>query len=410
MTAHRKKQVAIIGAGAAGLMAADRLSSERPDLAITLYDAMPSPARKILMAGKSGLNISHQSGIDAPERFLARYGKAAGFMAPMLDRFGTAELITWMEGLGQTLFVGSSGRLFPSTMKASTLLRSLLTRLDGRGVALRARHRWSGWDNDGALLFATPQGQQAVRADATLLSLGGPSWPRLGTDGDFVDVLQARGLAMRAFRPANCGFDANWPEAFAEQWAGQPVKSVRLSFGDNEVAGDFIITRHGIEGGPVYGLSASLRDAIEQDGQATLLIDLRPNQSDDQLAAKMSRPRGKQSLSNHLRKTIHLQGLQAALVKALVDRETMQDPQKLARSLKALPLPLVRTRPMAEAISTAGGVALDALDASLMVRSQPGLFVAGEMLDWEAPTGGYLLTACLSQGRWAADGIASYLA
>ncbi len=409
MTAHRKNKVAIIGAGTAGLMAADRLSLARPDLAITLYDAMPSPARKILMAGKSGLNISHQEGIDAPERFLARYGEAAAFMAPLLAHFGPTQLVDWMKGLEQDLFVGSSGRLFPTCMKASPLLRALLGRLDGRGVTLQSRHRWLGWDEESALLFSTPEGSHSVHADAVLLSLGGPSWPRLGTDGSFVEALRARGLAIRPYRPANCGFDVEWPEAFSAQWAGQPVKSVRLSFGDQNVAGDFIITRHGIEGGPVYGLSAPLRNAIERDGQALLSIDLRPQLSVDQLAAKLSRPRGKQSLSNHLRKTIRLQGLQASLVKLLTDRETMQHPERLAKCLKALPLSLVRPRPLSEAISTAGGVSLEALDEHLMARALPGLFLAGEMLDWEAPTGGYLLTACLSQGLCAADGISAYL-
>lgn len=409
MTAKTAKTVAIIGAGAAGLMAADRLSSIRPDLKITLFDAMPSPARKILMAGKSGLNISHQEGIDAPARFVARYGAAADFMAPILERFGTSDLIDWMQGLGQSLFVGSSGRLFPTCMKASPLLRALMVRLDEKGVVLHRNHRWEGWDQQGGLRFATPDGPKVFEADAELLSLGGPSWPRLGTDGAFVAALQSQGLATRPYRPANCGFDVAWPEAFAAQWAGQPVKSVRLSFGGHEVAGDFVVTRHGIEGGPVYGLSALLRDAIDRDGQAILSIDLRPNQTEEQLVAKLSRPRGKQSLSNHLRKVVQLQGLQAALVKALTERAVMQDPHSLAKSLKALPLPLLRPRPLTEAISTAGGVALDALDESMMVKQRPGLFLAGEMLDWEAPTGGYLLTACLSQGYCAADGISAFL-
>ena len=259
------------------------------------------------------------------------------------------------------------------------------------------------------MLFATPDGHTSVSADAILLTLGGPSWPRLGTDGAFVQVLQDKGLTLHPYRSANCGFDVSWPEWFVKQWAGHPIKSVSLSFGGRRVQGDFVITRHGVEGGSIYALSASLRETIETDGQAALCLDLRPNQSKEALAAKLSRPRGKQSLSNHLRKAINLKGSQAGLLKALTDRETMQDPDRLASALKALTLPLTRPRPIEEAISTAGGISLDEVDERLMTPKVPGLFIAGEMLDWEAPTGGYLLTACLSQGRHAANAIAAYL-
>ena len=409
MAFQQQQKVAIIGAGAAGLMAADRLSFLRSDLSITLYDAMPSPARKILMAGKSGLNISHQDGINRPDQFLHQYGAAAPFMAPLLQSFSTPELLQWMAALGQECFTGSSGRLFPNCMKASPLLRQLLQRLEKRGVTLQRRHRWVGWDEQDRLVFETPSGASVEEANATLLALGGPSWPRLGTDGAFFHLLTERGIPCAPYKPANCGFDVDWPLAFVEKWAGHPLKSVVLHFEETRVPGDFMIAQYGIEGGPVYRLSAALRDTIDRNGHATLFVDLRPHLTTEALAAKLSRPRGKQSLSNHLRKTIHLKGIQAALVKAATSRATMQSPNELATALKALPLLMRSPRPIEEAISTAGGVSLDALDAYMMLKAKPGLFVAGEMLDWEAPTGGYLLTACLSQGWCAAEGVAAYL-
>ncbi|SNY92731.1 hypothetical protein SAMN04515647_3001 [Cohaesibacter sp. ES.047] len=404
--------VAIVGAGAAGLMAADHLSALRPDLAVTLFDAMPSPARKILMAGKSGLNITHSEGLSDPARFAKRYGAHADWMAPMLDAFGAAEVVAWMSELGQESITGSSGRVFPTSMKASPLLRALMRRLEARGVTLVPRHRWRGWDETGQLVFSTGQDSppSSVQADATLLALGGPSWSRLGTDGAFLPVLAELGLETSPYRPANCGFDVDWPEDFIDRWAGQPVKSVRLHFDGQSVPGDFVITRNGIEGGPVYALSAALRDQIEAKGEVQLVIDLRPNQSEDELVARLSRPRGKQSMANHLRKSAKLQTVETALHKLLTDRDVMSDPERLARSLKTLSLPLLRPRPLDEAISTAGGVSVDTLDDQLMVKARPGLFLAGEMLDWEAPTGGYLLTACLSQGYRAAKGIDDYLA
>ncbi|PLW77032.1 TIGR03862 family flavoprotein [Cohaesibacter celericrescens] len=408
MAQQQQKTVAIIGAGAAGLMAAERLSDIRPYLEITLYDAMPSPARKILMAGKSGLNISHTIGLKNPDRFAKNYGDAADWMAPMLADFGTKQVVSWMEGLRQFTYTGSSGRIFPKVMKASPLLRALMHRLDGRGVKLVTRHRWKGWNEQDQLLFDTPDGEAAIKADATLLALGGPSWPRLGTDGAFLPVLADKGIAVSPYRPANCGFDVDWPEEFVQEWAGHPIKSVNLSFGDQTVQGDFVITRHGIEGGAVYALSAQLRDAIEENGEAMLQVDLRPHHGHDDLLAKINQPRGKQTLANHLRKSLHLRGVKSALLKACTDKAVMTDSNKLAATLKALPIRLVRPRPLEEAISTAGGVALSELNDGLMVKQKPGLFIAGEMLDWEAPTGGYLLTACLSQGYRAAGGIAKY--
>ena len=402
------RTVAIIGAGAAGLMAAERLSELRPYLNITLYDAMPSPARKILMAGKSGLNVSHTIGLKSPDRFAKNYGAAAEWMIPMLAEFGTKQVVNWMEGLRQFTYTGSSGRIFPKVMKASPLLRALMHRLDGRGVKLVTRHRWKGWDDQDQLLFDTPDGETSIKADATLLALGGPSWPRLGTDGAFLPVLADKGLTVNPYRPANCGFDVDWPEGFVEEWAGHPIKSVNLSFGEQTVQGDFVITRNGIEGGSVYALSAVLRDAIEENGEAILQVDLRPQHSQAELSAKINRPRGKQSMANHLRKSLHLRGVKSALLKACTDKDVMANGDKLAGALKSLSIRLERPRPLDEAISAAGGVALSELDDALMVKQMPGLFIAGEMLDWEAPTGGYLLTACLSQGYRAAGGIAKY--
>ena len=419
------KSVAIIGAGAAGLLAADRLSAHNQTLKIHLFDAMPSPARKILMAGKSGLNISHQTGLTHPEDFSHQYGGAASWMRPMLENFGTREILQWMEGLGQEHFTGSSGRLFPKTMKASPLLRALMKRLEARGVKLHSRHRWTGWTDKGLLTFETNEGPRDVEANACLLALGGPSWPRLGTDGLFLEPLAAKGIQSIPYQPSNCGFDVALPLGFGQEWAGTPLKSVGLSFGGRTVRGDVMISLHenglahegisvdtkscGLQGGPVYILSASIRDAITQSDFAELTIDLRPNLSLEQVKDRLSRPRGKQSISNHLRKSLKLQGVQAALVKAVTSKETMSDMNSLAAVIKALPIKAERTRPISEAISTSGGVLLSELDEWLMVKHKPGLFIAGEMLDWEAPTGGYLLTGCLSQGARAAEGVARYL-
>lgn len=400
------KSVAIIGAGAAGLMAANRLSALRPDLSIALYDAMPSPARKILMAGKSGLNLTHNEDFGL---FCQRYGDARDWMAPMLEEFGPSELVDWVENLGQETFVGSSGRIFPKIMKASPLLRALMTRLDEQGVRLYARHRLVSLDKTGQLGFDVSGERIDHQADAVLLAPGGPSWPRLGCDGALLTMLEGLDLETRPYRPANCGFDMGWSEAFSQQWAGHPVKSIMLHVGDHVSQGDFVITRHGVEGSAVYGISAPLRDALECGGHEGLHLDLRPNQSPQTLMDKLARPRGKQSLANHLRKTLNLTGVQAALLKECTPREVMSDPASLVTAIKALPLPTLRPRPLEEAISAAGGVALFELNDALMAKKVPGLFLAGEMLDWEAPTGGYLLTGCFSQGYRAAEGIANYL-
>nr|WP_321457759.1 TIGR03862 family flavoprotein [uncultured Cohaesibacter sp.] len=415
--------VAIIGAGAAGLIAADRLSAIAPDISIKVFDAMPSPARKVLMAGKSGLNISHKSGIGNPASFAQKYGDAAERMEPMLAAFGTQGIMDWMDGLEQEHFVGSSNRIFPKVMKASPLVRAVMKRLEARGVTLATRHRWIGWNSDGALLFTTPEGEKAVEAQACLLALGGPSWPKLGTDGKFLEPLSEQGIASAPYQPANCGFDVNLPLELGKDWAGTPVKSVGLSFAGRTVVGDVMISLRkdasvpadadekvcSLEGGLIYLLSKALREAINENGSATLSLDLRPNLSEEQVRERLDRPRGKQSFSNHLRRCLKLQGVQAALLKTLTDKSVMSDSGALAAAIKALPVTVIRPRPIEEAISTAGGILFSEMDEDLMVKRKPGLFIAGEILDWEAPTGGYLLTGCLSQGYHAAEGIARYL-
>ncbi len=410
MTDKSAKTIAIIGAGAAGLIAADHLTElaqdQEQNWQITLYDAMPSPARKILMAGKSGLNLTHAQPIDD---FIAAYGDYADWMEPMIREFGPREVRSWSYAMGQSTFEGSSGRVFPESMKASPLLRSHFKHLESRGVKMVTRHRWIGWSDDGALLFDTPDGQATVEADAVLLALGGPSWPRLGTDGKFLSILEEKDIACKPYRPANCGFEVDWSEQFVAQWAGEPVKSVTLKFGPYSIQGDFVITHYGIEGSAVYGLSAPLRDAIAECGPIELQVDLRSHHDLAEVERRLNQPRGKQSFANHIRKRIHLKGVQAALLKECTERDVMSDMGKLAKAVKGLPITAIGPRPIEEAISTAGGVCLSEMDDELMVKRQPGLFIAGEMLDWEAPTGGYLLTGCMSQGYQAATGIGRYL-
>lgn len=396
--------VAIIGSGPSGLAAAEMLVG---DAEVHVFDAMPSPGRKLLLAGKSGLNLTHAE--DFAE-FLDRFGTARARLEPALRAFPPAAIRQWAADLGTDTFVGSSGRVFPTAMKASPLLRAWLSRLRAGGVSLHMRHRWQGWNAEGVLVFATPDGLRKYSADATLLALGGASWPRLGTDGGWTAVLADRGVRVSTLRPANCGFDVAWSVHLRERFAGAPVKSVKLSFAGQTVRGEFVVSAKGIEGSAVYALSAGLRDALEAQGEATLLIDLLPDRSPEQLAAALSRPRGKASLASHLRKAAGIEGVKAALLRETADAQTLADPARLAAQLKALPLTLTAPRPLAEAISTAGGVALDELDVRYMLRCLPGVFVAGEMLDWEAPTGGYLLSACLATGRAAGGGLRDYLA
>jgi uncharacterized flavoprotein (TIGR03862 family) len=393
-----KPRIAIIGSGPAGLAAAEVLATEAE---VQVFDAMSAPGRKLLLAGKSGLNLTHAEDFEA---FLDRFGAARAVLEPALRSFRPTAIREWAAGLGIETFVGSSGRVFPTAMKASPLLRAWLARLHAAGVRLHLRHRWQGWNEQGALVFDTPDGHREFGADATVLALGGASWPRLGSDGAWSAVLAERGVRINALRPANCGFDVAWSAHLRERCAGQPVKSVGLSFGAQTLRGEFIVTANGIEGSAVYALSAALRNAIDAQGTATLLIDLLPDRTLQQLTAALSRPRGKASRASHLRKSVSIEGVKSALLRETTDALTLADPARLAAHLKALPLTLTAARPLAEAISTAGGIALDEIDAQFMLRRLPGVFVAGEMLDWEAPTGGYLLSACLTTGRAAGRG------
>ena len=397
-------RVVIVGGGPAGLMAAEVLSA-LPGLAVDVYDAMPSVGRKFLMAGKGGMNITHSEPL--PD-FVGRYGARAGQLAPWLAAFSPTALRDWIHGLGIDTFVGTSGRVFPTEMKAAPLLRAWLHRLRSQGVHFHVRHRWLGWSGAG-LRFATPDGEIVVQAAAVILALGGGSWARLGSDGAWVPVLRDSGIDVAPLKPANCGFDVAWSPYFSERFAGQPVKPVVASFAGQTRQGEFNITATGIEGGLVYALSAPLRDALARDGHAALTLDLAPGRSIERLAADLARPRGRDSLANHLRRRAGIEGVKAALLRELCPPETLAAPALLAAAIKALAVPVGATRPIDEAISTAGGVSFAALDGALMLHGKPGVFCAGEMVDWEAPTGGYLLTACLASGRVAAAGVRRWL-
>jgi hypothetical protein len=384
-------------------MAAETLATA--GAAVTVYERMPSVGRKFLMAGRGGLNLTHSESLLA---FLGRYGEAAPRLAPLLEAFPPAALTAWAEGLGQETFVGSSGRVFPKALKASPLLRAWLRRLADLGIEVRARHDWTGWTADGALAFRTPQGEIVDRPDATILALGGASWPQLGASGDWTDRLAKAGAAVAPLRPANAGFDVAWSEVFRERFAGQPLKGVALTFGSTRVRGEAMVTRHGLEGGGVYALSAMLREAVATEGAAMLWIDLRPNAREAELGRRIAATPAGQSLSNRLRKA-GLSPLEVSLLREAHGKDLPADPAALARAIKGAPLTLAAMRPLKRAISTAGGLAFEGLDEQLMLKTRPGVFCAGEMLDWEAPTGGYLLQACFATGVAAAQGALRWL-
>jgi uncharacterized flavoprotein (TIGR03862 family) len=430
-TSAAAPRVAVIGGGPAGLMAAEVLAAG--GASVDLFDAMPSVGRKFLLAGKGGLNLTHGEPF---ERFVERYGTRRSEIEPLLASFGPAELRAWAQGLGIATFVGSSGRVFPADLKAAPLLRAWLHRLRSSGVRFHMRHRWLGWAVDDAaddaadetadsrLRFATPLGESLVAADAVVLALGGASWSRLGSDGAWVEPLTARGVTIAPLQPSNCGFHVarpaadgtlapGWTEHFRTRFAGAPLKNVALSLeGDDGAAkqsGEFVVTETGVEGSLVYALSGPARERIARDGHATLWLDLLPAHAAEQVRAEVARPRGSRSLGTHLKSRLGLSGVKAALLYELLPRPVIDDAVQLAAAIKALPLTWSQARPIDEAISTAGGVRFEVLRPGLMLDALPGVFCAGEMLDWEAPTGGYLLTACFASGAAAARGALAHL-
>ena len=420
------KNVMVVGGGPAGLMAADVLG--RAGLAVDVFDAMPSVGRKFLLAGKGGLNLTHSEPADM---FASRYGARRAPLEPMLQTFGAAQVCDWAQTLGVETFVGTSGRVFPADMKAAPLLRAWLHRLrhpaTGQGVRFHMRHRWTGWQrgSDGRpdeglnLTFDAPGGPVTRQADAVVLALGGGSWARLGSDGAWAPLLARRGVAVAPLLPSNCGFDVRggWSDHFTSRFAGQPFKSVAISVTSSQVPqgvtfqrkGEFVATATGVEGSLIYAASSLLRDDILAQGHAMFHLDLLPDFSAGRVLAEVSHPRGSRSLSSHLKSRLGIDGIKAAILYELLPKDDMAHPARLAAAIKSLPIHLSATRPLDEAISTAGGVTFEAMDENLMLKTMPGVFCAGEMLDWEAPTGGYLLTACLASGRQAAQGALKFL-
>ncbi|MDT4742443.1 TIGR03862 family flavoprotein [Bradyrhizobium sp. WYCCWR 12699] len=401
-------RIAIIGAGPAGLMAAEVLA--QGGARVTVYDAMPSAGRKFLMAGRGGLNLTHSEPLP---QFMARYREAAPKLQAAIEAFSPEALRAWSEALGEPTFVGTSGRVFPKAFKASPLLRAWLRRLAASGISFAFRHRWTGWDGEGRLLFRTPDGEAAVIADATVLALGGASWPRLGSDGGWVELLGAKGIAISKLRPANSGFTVAWSNVFRDRFEGQPLKGVALTVGAHTVRGEATITRSGIEGGAIYALSAELREAVLELGQATLMIALRPDLDTAALTTRLSGVRGKQSLANFLRKAAQVPPVGIGLMQeaAIASGRPLAafSPAELAKLINAIRVQLTGVAPIERAISTAGGITFEELDDHFMLRKLPGVFTAGEMLDWEAPTGGYLLQASFATGAAAGRGVLGWL-
>ena len=408
-------RVAVIGGGPAGLMAAETLA--RRGVQVDVYDAMPSVGRKFLMAGKGGMNITHSEPL---QPFLDRYGARRERIAPLLDAFGPDALRAWLSELGVETFVGSSGRVFPSDMKAAPMLRAWLHRLRAAGVQFHMRYKWSGWtsmsadDRAHVLRFDTPDDEQTVSCDAVVYALGGASWPRLGSDAAWVPLMTSREVPVAPLRPANCGFDADWSPYLRERFAGQPIKPVAISLTDvdgkvHSRQGEILLTETGLEGSLIYALSAPIRERILADGDLTIALDLAPGLPLERVVEEVTRPRGSRSIASHLHGRIGIGGVKLALLHEILSKEAFADAHGLAHAIKALPVRLLRARPIEEAISTAGGIPFEALDAHLMIERMPGAFCAGEMLDWEAPTGGYLLTACFASGLVAGEGACAYL-
>jgi uncharacterized flavoprotein (TIGR03862 family) len=395
-----EKSVAVIGGGPAGLMAAQELATG--GVRVDVYDAMPSVGRKFLLAGRGGMNITHAEDY---AHFLTRYGARAAELRPMLDAFGPQQVRDWVHGLGIDTFVGTSGRVFPTEMKAAPMLRAWLHRLRESGVHFHQRHRWLGWNEDGSLRIESPQGEISVRADATVLALGGASWARLGSDGAWVPVLAERGVKMVPLQPSNCGFDIGWSEHFVTKYAGQPLTTVAV----DGKKGQLVVTATGIEGSLVYAHSAGWRHQVNAEGSAVIKLDLLPDLSLQRVLDELSHPRGSRSMSSFLQSRLHIKGVKTGLLHEVLNKDEFHDVERVAHTLKALPLRLRATRPIDEAISCAGGVKFEALEGT-MLRKVPGVFVAGEMLDWEAPTGGYLLTACFASGLQAARDALRWLA
>lgn len=411
------KTVAIIGGGPAGLMTAEVLSQR--GVKVDVYDSMPSLGRKFLLAGKSGLNLTHSEPF---EKFVTRYGKRKEEIEKWLLDFMPDDLRNWARGLGVETFVGTSGRVFPMEMKASPLLRAWLKGLTEAGVNFHLRHRWNGKisldqggdgsglkNSDLSMEFETPDGNITVKADAVILALGGGSWARLGSDGAWVNWLSQAGVKVEALKPSNCGFDVAWSPVFKEKFDGQPIKSVVLSFGTFHQQGEFIVTKEGVEGSLIYSASALMRDEILANGKAVMSLDLAPDKTEAQLVERLSKPRGSRSMASHLEKAVGMKGVKAGLLREFVPKDEFASMERLAFYIKQLPVPLIATRPLDEAISSAGGVMFESLDENLMIKSMPGVFCVGEMLDWEAPTGGYLLTACFASGRKAGAGVMKWL-